>query len=549
MKKMRYIWLPMASACLLMGSCAEDYKETIVVPEKPVDVAMAERLASYDVLTEYASKAGIKVGVSVDPDDLAKEGLLYSVVHTNFNQVSSAVSMTPLAFLNVESEYDFSKLSTLVDAAALADVDIFGPALCSDNNIPDDYLKSLIADVIIPYQPWNEEIVVADFEDQTVGTKFPSAKKAAGSVAVAIADDPMGIHGKVLGGTQLTNDLPMVTNIKLPEGTKLKDVSRIKVKCLVVDGGPTTTRIQVESAGFSEKGNDYKSKNWEEYVFDMSKLKFKPEELELNTIKIAAGAYGGKVSCYIDDITIQIEHLTGDDTVISKTDEEKVEIIQGELDKWVSGVVETCGDKVKNYVIYDEPLDAEFASFHWADYLGDKWIANAQKLAVEKAGTDLRFYLSQSVQLNELMPLDIQAIAQQVRDLEASGVRVDGVNLVMDATYNLDYSSQVAIDAASAEALQSLSTLGKPVRIADLKIKVLETNGVQANPQNMSTASRQAVAEYYELIVAGIKASLGDKLESINFCTAFDTAAEPGLWQKNGDSSFIYEGVVKGLTK
>lgn len=546
MKKMRYIWLPMASACLMLASCAEDYKETIPMPEKPVEVAALERLAGYDVLTQYANKAGIKVGVSVDPDVFAKQELLYSVVRTNFNQIQSAVNINPKDFLNAESQYDFSPLSTLVDAAALAEVDLFGPALCSDNNIPDDYLKSLIADEIIPYQPWNEEVVVADFEDQAVGTKFPSAKKAAGSVAVAIAEDPKGIHGKVLGGTALTNDIPMVTNIKLPAGSKLKDVSRIKVKCLVVDGGPTTTRIQVESAGFSEKGNDYKSKEWEEYVFDMSKLKFKPEELELNTIKIAAGAYGGKVSCYIDDITIQIEHLTGDDTVISKSDEEKVEIISGELYKWVDGLVETCGDNVSSYVIYDEPLDREFAKFKWSDYLGENYIADVQKAVMAK-NANARYYLSQSVVLNEMMGADIAVIKAEVADLEAKGVRVDAINLVMEATYNLDYSAQLAADAAVPEAIATLATLGKPVRISGLKVKVLDTTGVLANPQNMTNASRQAAAEYYQLIISNLKSSLGDKLESISFSTALDSTVEPGLWQQNGERSFIYEGVVKGL--
>ena len=368
-----------AAACLLLAACAEDYKETVPMPEKPADLKLSERLASYDVLGNYASSAGLKMGVAVDPDAFASGQLLYSVVKTNFSQVESSVSITPFACLNTEQVYDFGSLSTLLEAAAKGGVDVFGPAFCSDVNIPDDYLKSLIAKIVIPYEPWSEDIVVNDFESDAVGTAYPSVKKAAGSVSVAVMEDPLATQGKVLGGTKLTMDLPMI-EVKLPDGFTLADVSRVKLKCLLLEGTPTTSRIQIESAGMSEKGNPYSSKNqWEEYVFDLTKIKFKDEELARNTIKIAAGAYGANVSCCIDDVTIRLEHLRGDDTVIEKTPEEKAEIIREELYKWVDGVLTVCGDAVKDYVIFDEPLDSETVSFHWSDYLGGGFLGGGEE--------------------------------------------------------------------------------------------------------------------------------------------------------------------------
>lgn len=550
MKKMRYLWLPVASACVMLSSCADDYKETIPMPDKPVDVTLSERLSSYDVLSEYTSKAGLKAGVSVDPATFASQGLLYSIVVTNFNQVESSAKFTHLSFLNAENVLDFAPLSTLKDAAGKAGMEMFGPALCSDVNIPDDYLKSLIADVVIPYQPWSEDIVIGDFENDEIGKEYPSAKKAAGKVAVAVMADPLGERGNVLGGTSLTMDVPKLADIKLPDGFTLADVSRVKLKCLVVSGTPTTSRIQVESAGLSESGNPYKTKGqWEDYVFDLTKVKLSDAELARNTFSISVGAYGSKVSCCIDDVKIQLEHRTGDDTVIKKTPEEKTEIIKGELYKWVDGVLDICGTDVKEYIIFDEPFDSEAASFHWSEYLGDGYVADVQKAAAAKAGADVKYYVSQSLVLDEMLSDDVRSLKSEIESLESKGVRVDGVNIVLDASYSLDYVAQTAADAVTKDALKSLSQFGKPVRIGGFKVKVIDENGMQVNPVNMTTEQRQAVAEYYELVFRSLTETLGDKAAGISLSSAMDTTQETAPWLNNGNRSFVYEGIVKGLSK
>lgn len=550
MKKMRNVWIPMASVCMLLASCAEDYKETIPMPEKPVDTALSERLASYGVLKEYAAKAGLNLGAAVNPDDLAAQELVYSIIKTNFSQVESSVSMTPTAFLNAESEYDFATLSTLLEAAEKGELNVFGPALCSDVNIPAYYLKSQIADVVIPYQPWSEDIMIADFEDKAIDTAYPSSKKDAGSSDVKVIADPLGQQGNVLCGTKLTMDLPMIAEVKLPDGFTIADVSRVKLKCLLISGTPTSSRIQIESAGYNEKGNPYKSTGqWEDYIFDLSKLKLKDAELAKNTVKIAVGAYGSNVTCCIDEVKVQLEHAKGDDTVISKTPEEKAEIINGELYRWVDGVAGLCGERVKDYIIFDEPLDSETANFHWSDWLGDGYVSQVQKAVDAKAGGNTRYFVSQTLTMSNMFADDIALLKTEIDKLESRGVRVDAVNIVLDVTYNQDYSAQTAIDAMTEAGIKSLKNLGKPVRIAGLKVKVVDVNGMQANPVNMTVAQRQAIGEYYELIIKTFLQELGENAMSLSFSSAVDNTLEVGLWQQNGNRSFVYEGVVRGLTK
>lgn len=545
--KKSFIYTLLALA-LAMASCAHGYEGDFRM-DKPESVELDEQISAYGVLSEYSSQAGITLGVAVDPSAFASQGLAYSIVRTNFGEVESAVSITPSALKNDENVYDFTPLSDLVETADKAGVNVFGPALCSDVNIPAFYLNSLLDDVVIPYEPWNEMILMYDFESDAIGTKYASQKKAAGSVNVAVMEDPLGQQGKVLGGTKLTMDVPLV-EITLPEGSTLAEVSRVTLKCLLLEGTPTSARIQVEASGLNDKTNPYSTKEkWQDFIFDLSNIKFKESELKANKFKLAVGAYGSGVSCCIDDITIRLEHPTGDDTVIVKTPEEKTQIVNEQLYKWVDGITDICAASVKDYIIFDQPFESENAKFIWGDYLGDKYLADVQKAVIAKAGADAKFYVSQSLPVSEDMPAEVDALKAEIQKLEGRGVKIDGVNIVLNSSYSFDAAAQADAEANTVAAIRSLASFGKPVRISSLKVNVFNENGSQANPVNMSVEQRKAVGEYYKLIISTFLAELGNNAKTISFSSLQDTATDVAPWQQNGNRSFVYEGIVKGLSK
>lgn len=534
---------------MLAVSCADDYEATIPLPEKPEEVALGERLSAYSPLGEYISGDAFSLGVSVDPSDYALKELTYSIVKSNFNQVEAASTFLPSALINDEHAYDFSALSSLVETVGAAGVSVFGPALCTRSSIPSAYLKQVISPTVIPYQPWSESHLLEDFENETVGAQFPSAKKDAGQIAVSIAEDPAGVQGKVLGGTKLTMDIPMTT-VTLPEGRKLSDVTKVKLKCYIAEGKPTTTRLQIENAGYSDKKNDYKTTGqWLEYIFNMSDFKFSAAQLELNSFKLAAGAYGSGVSCYIDDIEVQMDHPTGDDTLIEKTDEEKTTLISAELDKWVDGIITTCAGNVTDFIIYDEPLDDEFSTFNWADYLGENYVADVQRKVNAAVESPVRYFVSQTVVLGETTEADVDAVVAYVADLERKGVKVDGVNLAVSANYYLNYSDEVRNEESVAKALQSLSKIHRTVRLSNFSVKVLDPSGMQVNPGALDITQRQAVAELYELVINGYLTSAGSDAYGFSFSNATDNSSLPGPWTSGGSRNFIYEGIVRGLSK
>ncbi|MDE6394350.1 MAG: hypothetical protein K2K77_03315, partial [Duncaniella sp.] len=123
------------------------------------------------------------------------------------------------------------------------------------------------------------------------------------------------------------------------------------------------------------------------------------------------------------------------------------------------------------------------------------------------------------------------------------------VNIVLDGVYYEDYSAQVANDEETVEAIKSLATLGKPVRVSNFKVKMQDYTGVQLNPTTaISTVQRQAVAEYYKLVISEFIKALGENAESFSLSSPVDTAADIAPWLTNGNRNFVYEGIVKGLT-
>ncbi|MDE7026706.1 MAG: hypothetical protein K2O87_02170 [Duncaniella freteri] len=734
---MKHIKITMALAVALAGftSCDEDYDVTIPTPDVPYDAEMEAALSKYDVLTEYASKAGVPFGVSVSPEDFASKKLAYSIVATNYTQVEAPGLFTPAKLINEEGVYNFSSLSSLISTAGEAGVSVFGPALCSASNLPADYLKKLIAPIVIPYEPVEPETgsdVLADFENDEIGKTYPMTN---GSEA-KVVEDPEGKSGKVLMvGTQdnPANHSYVRVKIKLPEGRKLGDYNSFKCDMKTIsgqygwggkvvignreigvgnpssfgagDGGPwvrggikisfvdsnfganyialTGDERELTEFDFSYNADsgsgifylDNFTFDWETEGDDMgldnvmdfendnlgktysmtagseAKVVEDPEgssgkvlmvgtqanpanhSFVLVSVKLPEGrklgdyesfqcdmktvsghyGYGGKFIIgnreiqvdnpnsfgavdngswvrggikisfvdssnekryieltdeeklmtefnvsynadsgsgifYLDNFTFKREVST-EDTVIEKTPEEKAEIIGGEFDKWIDGLTAATGDKVTDMIIYDEPFDDESAAFNWADYIGEDYVAKVQAKINENAASDMRYFVSQTLVISDNTPAEIAELKRVIEALEQKGVTVDAVNLVLSSTFSEDYATQEGLEAEAVAAMQALSAFGKPVRISDFAVRVIDRNNLGVNPSTINISERRAIGEYYAEVIKAYKAALGENAIGFNLSKVLEDGSYVAPWAGGGNRNYIYEGLVNGLTK
>lgn len=728
---MKHIKITMALAVALAGftSCDEDYDVTIPTPDVPYDAEMEAALSKYDVLTEYASKAGVPFGVSVSPEDFASKKLAYSIVATNYTQVEAPGLFTPAKLINEEGVYNFSSLSSLISTAGEAGVSVFGPALCSASNLPADYLKKLIAPIVIPYEPVEPEVgefVLTDFESDELGKTYPMTggsvstveedpdgesghvlhvgaegnvaayslptfevtmpegktlahlkmvvfdikapgsgglygaglrltiegtemaygnctsfgcednkwgrgliklafepgkfsqsdldkntfKMAIGSATgsgnyyidnvkikwevagddtgldnvldfegdnigkdypttnggvAKIVDDPEGKSGKVLQVG--TAEAPVVQSfakvtIKLPNGHKLGDYEMFQVDMKTIKGqygggmrfiinGREFTGANAASSGATEGGPWARGGIRLSFVdpSDPSRyLELTEEEKALTEFEFAVGSATGAGFYYLDNYTFK-RVVSTEDTVIEKTPEEKAEIIGGEFDKWIDGLTAATGDKVTDMIIYDEPFDDESAAFNWADYIGEDYVAKVQAKINENAASDMRYFVSQTLVISDNTPAEIAELKRVIEALEQKGVTVDAVNLVLSSTFSEDYATQEGLEAEAVAAMQALSAFGKPVRISDFAVRVIDRNNLGVNPSTINISERRAIGEYYAEVIKAYKAALGENAIGFNLSKVLEDGSYVAPWAGGGNRNYIYEGLVNGLTK
>ena len=272
------------------------------------------------------------------------------------------------------------------------------------------------------------------------------------------------------------------------------------------------------------------------------------EEKALTEFDMSIGSATGAGYYFLDNFTFK-RVISTEDTVIEKTPEEKTEIIQGELDKWIDGLVATTGESVTDMIIYDEPFDDEVASFNWADYLGDDYVAKAQAKVDAAATAPIRYFVSQTLVMNDNTAGDIADLATEISKLEQKGVKVDAVNLVLSATYSEDYATQQKNDEAAVAAMEALASLGKPVRISNFAVRVMSRSNSPVNPSTIGISERRAIGEYYATVIKAYKEALGDQALGFNLSRVVEDGTFVAPWAAGGNRNYIYEGLVNGLTK
>jgi endo-1,4-beta-xylanase len=289
------------------------------------------------------------------------------------------------------------------------------------------------------------------------------------------------------------------------------------------------------------------------------------QELTFNTIATAAdrnrfiisyGHYVGTV--YIDDITIQRENPNeGGSQTIEKTPEEKYEIIYGELERWIAGIMEVSKDHVKAWDVVNEPMDdgspfelksgvgkeLKADEFFWQDYLGYDYAVEAFKLAKQYGNSDDKLFIND---YNLEYNLDkCRGIIAYVEHIEENGGRVDGIGTQMHIHTGSDRGK-------ITQMLELLAETGKLIKISELDIGI--EGGVKT--QNATSEQLRAQADMYKFVIEEyvrlipVSQQYGITIWSPKDSPASSSwrAGEPiGLWTEGYVRKYAYGAVADAL--
>lgn len=397
--------------------------------------------------------------------------------------------------------------------------------------------------------------VIANFEADALGTTYPMTSAGSGTVV----DDPNGSNSKVLN-IQGAQTFPQFT-VTLPVGITLGNCLSIKLDFL---GTGSTGRFgQGMRVGINESALvNYNSpanygavdNEWAvgKIVMEVAALNLTAEQKALNSFTLTVGSATGSADYYIDNITIDWE---SSGSTIEKTPEEKKAIIDGELERWIAGMMAVSKDYVKAWDVVNEPMDdgspyelktgvgktLEADHFYWQDYMGKDYAVRAFELARQYGNPgDILFINDYNLEYN----LDkCKGLIEYVEYIESQGVTVDGIGTQMHISTTSDKDKIV-------EMFQLLAATGKLIKVSELDL------GVGVKTSDATDEHYLAQAAMYKFVVEKYKEIIpADQRYGITVWSPKDSpansswrAGEPiGLWTEEYNRKRAYASFAEGL--
>lgn len=144
-----------AIALLFIASCADDSMLEYDVA-KPESIAEKEYLKEYDVLKSYVDRnenPDFKLGAGVSATAYSEQGSVYSLVSSNFDEITAGNAMKHSSVVQDDGSMDFTQVSQFVEAAKGANNNIYGHTLLWHAQQNNEFLNEIISDKEVEIDP------------------------------------------------------------------------------------------------------------------------------------------------------------------------------------------------------------------------------------------------------------------------------------------------------------------------------------------------------------------------------------------------------------
>ena len=282
-------------------------------------------------------------------------------------------------------------------------------------------------------------------------------------------------------------------------------------------------------------------------------------------------ARGNVTACTIAE---QIDYVYVPST-IPLSDTERHDTLVYAMDKWIKGMMDACGGKVKAWDVVNEAIsggnaDSEgvyalqhdngsSSDFFWQDYMGDlEYARQAIRLARKYGPSDLTLFINDyNLESDWDNNGKLKSLIKWIQRWEADGVtRVDGIGSQMHISCYMNAQTQASKKNGILNMLKLMAATGKKVRISELDMGMVDANGKDVPTSQMTEAMHQRMADLYEWIFKKyFEVVPVDQQWGICQWCATDSPSNSGwradtpvgLWTLSYYRKHTYAGVAKGL--
>lgn len=265
------------------------------------------------------------------------------------------------------------------------------------------------------------------------------------------------------------------------------------------------------------------------------------------------------------------------------TAQERHDTLVYAMDKWIKGMMNACGGKVKAWDLVNEAIsgggndgsgnyalqhsegynsgtwDVGGDAFYWQDYMGDlEYVRQACRLARKYGPDDIKLFIN-DYNLESFWDNNkkLRSLINWIKKWEADGVtKIDGIGTQMHLSCSMNDETLNNRKKHITQMFQLMANSGKLVRVSELDMGMDDANGKAVKTENMTEAMHLRMASYYEWIIKQyLKIIPASQQWGICQWCATDSPANSGwrantpvgIWNLNYYRKHVYAGFVRGL--
>ena len=274
-------------------------------------------------------------------------------------------------------------------------------------------------------------------------------------------------------------------------------------------------------------------------------------------------------------------------STIPLTQQERHDTLVYAMDKWISGMMNACGGKVKAWDLVNEAIsgggndgegnyplqhsegynpngtwDVGGDAFYWQDYMGDlEYVRQAARLARKYGPEDIKLFINDyNLESDWDDNKKVKSLINWIKKWEADGVtKIDGIGTQMHISCHESESILNNIKKHITNMFKLMANSGKLVRVSEFDMGYVRGNdrwGSSAKTADLTEDEHKRMADFYEWIVKEyLRIIPADQQWGICHWCPTDAPSnsgwrggEPvGIWDINYYRKHAYAGFVRGF--
>lgn len=529
-------------------------------------------LDSYDNLKDYIDYTkypNFKLGAGTTVNDYLNNTTVKKMINNNFTETVAGNAMKMGSVVNSNGDMNFSSVKSYVNTATAAGLNVYGHTLAWHSQQPKTWLLKLLADKPDPNGETEYAVLASkDFRtSQSIGWHSDYDK-----YSYSVSFD--GTNGLDVHCTKVNENSWDVQFLALENLSLGMDAD---YKITITVRGTAAGKLHSKLGGWSSGAyNDIEfTTEWRDVEANYTTI------MEDNFFMLQCGDFVGDV--YIKSIKLEGTRVK----MVQQTKQEMHDTLVYAMDKWIKGMMEACGGKVKAWDLVNEAIsgggddgwghyvlqhsqyysananpdatwDVGGDAFYWQDYMGDlEYVRQACRLARKYGPDDIVLFINDyNLESDWDQNKKIISLIDWIRKWELDGVtRIDGIGTQMHISYYEDYNTMASKKKAITKMFTLMKESGKLVRVSEMDMGYVDINGKTLKTSQLTETQHQNMAGFYAWIINEYLRIIppAQQWGICQWCTNDANGGwrggEPvGIWDVDGYRKHAYAGFVSGLS-